>query len=342
MNATEEKAKDPQIMIINEETIRSKIYVIRGQQVMLDFDLADIYGYEVKRLNEQVKRNSNRFPADFVFQLTRNEVELVKSQNATSRAANLFSGQDGGSRKLPYAFTEQGIYMLATVLKGELAELQSIALIRVFKQMKDYIAKNQYLIGDKSLQALTLQTIKNANEISDIKVKIEDELVKKSDLPEIIRSFGFSGAKCEYLILNGETVEAALAYKNIYSQAKESIYIIDNYIDIKTLYLLNDIGTNISITIFSDNVGSRLRLNDYNLFTKEYPSVKINFQMTGGIIHDRYIILDYEKNTEQIYHCGASSKDAGNRVTTISKLTDNLMCHPLINNLKNNQALKLT
>lgn len=342
MNATEEKAVNPEVMMINEETIRSKIYVIRGQQVMLDFDLADIYGYEVKRLNEQVKRNSNRFPADFLFQLTRNEVELVKSQNATSRNANLFSGQEGGSRKLPYAFTEQGIYMLATVLKGELAEIQSIALIRVFKQMKDYIAENQYLIGDKSLQALTLQTINNANDISDIKAKIEDEMVKKSDLPEIIRSFGFSGAKCEYLILNGETVEAAIAYRTIYSQAKGSIYIIDNYIDINTLYLLNDISTNVSITIFSDNIGNRLRLNDYNLFTTEYPLININFQMTCGIIHDRYIILDYEKNTEQIYLCGASSKDAGNRVTTISKLTDNKMCHPLIDNLKNNQTLALT
>ena len=92
---------------------------------MLDFDLAEIYGYEVKRLNEQVKRNKNRFPTDFIFQLTRDEVDFVKSQFATSRNERLFEGQEGGSRKLPYAFTEQGIYMLATVLKGELAEAQN-------------------------------------------------------------------------------------------------------------------------------------------------------------------------------------------------------------------------
>ena len=101
------------------ESIKERVYMIRGQQVMLDTDLADIYGYEVKRLNEQVKRNKKRFPEDFMFQLTREEVELVKSQIATSRNETLFEGQDGGRRKLPYAFTEQGIYMLATVLKGE-------------------------------------------------------------------------------------------------------------------------------------------------------------------------------------------------------------------------------
>ena len=106
--------------ILTVESIRNCVYIIRGQQVMLDSDLASIYGYEVKRLNEQVKRNINRFPEDFMFQLTREEVDLVKSQNATSRNDSLFEGQDGGRRKMPYAFTEQGIYMLATVLKLQL------------------------------------------------------------------------------------------------------------------------------------------------------------------------------------------------------------------------------
>ena len=149
MSTTIEKPIEAEIAIVNEQTIKDKIYNIRGQQVMLDFDLAEIYGYEVKRLNEQVKRNIERFPEDFMFQLTRVETEFVKSQFATSRRVNLFSGQSGGSRKLPYAFTEQGIYMLATVLKGELAEAQSIALIRIFKKMKDYITSNDYLIADK-------------------------------------------------------------------------------------------------------------------------------------------------------------------------------------------------
>ena len=120
--------------LITTDDIRSKVYILRGQQVMLDQDLAEIYGYQVKNLNQQVKRNLTRFPEDFMFQLTKEEVELVKSQFVTSRNINYFEGQEGGRRKLPYAFTEQGIYMLATVLRGELAEQQSIFIMRTFTE----------------------------------------------------------------------------------------------------------------------------------------------------------------------------------------------------------------
>ena len=109
---------------------------------MLDYDLAEIYGYEVKRLNEQVKRNITRFPEDFMFQLTKEEIDFVKSQFATSRNRNMYAGQDVGRRKAPYAFTEQGIYMLATVLRGDLAEQQSIFIMRAFREMRHYIKQN--------------------------------------------------------------------------------------------------------------------------------------------------------------------------------------------------------
>ena len=118
------------------DNIINSIYIIRGQQVMLDSDLAKIYGYEVKRLNEQVKRNIKRFPEDFMFQLTREEIDFVKSQIATSRITSLFEGQEGGRRKLPYVFTEQGIYMLATVLKGELTEQQSMAYMKALQKLE--------------------------------------------------------------------------------------------------------------------------------------------------------------------------------------------------------------
>ena len=118
--------------LITTDNIQSLVYVIRGQQVMLDSDLARIYGYDVKRLNEQVKRNINRFPEDFMFQLTNEEVKNLWSQNATANMNSM-------SRSMPYAFAEQGIYMLATVLRGELAEKQSIAIMRAFKEMKHYI-----------------------------------------------------------------------------------------------------------------------------------------------------------------------------------------------------------
>ena len=125
---------DKEIIIpeLNNETIESMIYVIRGQKVMLDFELAKIYGYSTKRFNEQVKNNIIKFPERYRFQLNKDELNFVMSKKSTS-PKNFFSGQNGGTRKLPYAFTEQGIYMLMTVLKGDLATKQSIALIDAFK-----------------------------------------------------------------------------------------------------------------------------------------------------------------------------------------------------------------
>ena len=123
-----------------DEDIKSKIYVIRGMQVMLDFELAELYGYDTKTFNQQVQRNINKFPKDFMFQLESEELDLIlRSQNVTSSW--------GGRRSIPYAFTEQGIYMLMTVLKGDLATKQSILIIRTFKAMKDYIFESNNLLN---------------------------------------------------------------------------------------------------------------------------------------------------------------------------------------------------
>ena len=127
-----------EIMTVDEQSLRDKIYVIRGQQVMLDYDLAEIYGYSTTRFNEQVTRNNDRFDSDFMFELTKEEFRNLISQNATSSW--------GGRRKMPRAFTEQGIYMLMTVLRSELATIQSKKLIRLFKSMKDFIIDNQQLM----------------------------------------------------------------------------------------------------------------------------------------------------------------------------------------------------
>ena len=147
------------------DNICNRVYAIRGQQVMLDYDLAEIYGYEVKNLNQQVKRNIVRFPEDFMFQLTREKVESVKSQIVISRENNFFEGQGGGRRTLPYAFTEQGIYMLATVLKGKLAEQQSIFIMRAFREMRLVTAK----VSEVSVQvAGTIDWKNKAEERFDI------------------------------------------------------------------------------------------------------------------------------------------------------------------------------
>lgn len=130
------------------DNIRNRVYVIRGQQVMLDYDLAELYGYEVKRLNEQVKNNKTRFPEDFMFKLTKSEVEYLRSNIST---ANI----NPKSRALPHAFTEQGIYMLATVLRGELAEQQSIFIMRTFREMRHYIKQNQQFLMQSELNLVS-------------------------------------------------------------------------------------------------------------------------------------------------------------------------------------------
>lgn len=139
---------------VTEETIKSKIYLIRGQRVMLDSDLAVIYGYATKDFNRQVRNNIEKFQPDFMFRLSKNEVEDLRCKNSTANISPM-------SRSLPYVFTEQGIYMLMTVLKGELATRQSIALIRTFKAMKDYIIENRDLLGAKEILQLSVQTQKN-------------------------------------------------------------------------------------------------------------------------------------------------------------------------------------
>lgn len=146
--------------LITTDDIRSKVYIIRGQQVMLDKDLAEIYGYEVKKLNQQVKRNIERFPEDFMFRLSNSEIDSVRSQIVTSRKKDFFAGQKGGRRYLPYAFTEQRIYMLATVLRGKLAEQQSIFIMRTFREMRHYIRQNQQFVTRNEMDLLTAKAEK--------------------------------------------------------------------------------------------------------------------------------------------------------------------------------------
>ncbi len=206
--------------IVNQSFLLNKIYVIRGQKVMLDFELAEIYGYETKNFNRQVKNNIEKFDEDFMFQLSEEEMSNLRCKFSTSSW--------GGIRYLPHAFTEQGIYMLMTVLKGELAVKQSKALIRTFKQMKDYILENQGLIGKREYLQLSIQVSNNISEMQDLRkdlMKVEDKVaevidtlnnvVHKSELSELIVDFSNPQLKYGFLLLNGQPVEANLAYKDL-------------------------------------------------------------------------------------------------------------------------------
>lgn len=330
------KGKDAggEIVKIAEGNLYNKIYTIRGQKVMLDFDLAKIYGYSTSAFNRQVKRNIEKFEGeDFMFRLTRDESkEFVMCHFGTSRKTGYFTGQDGGTRKLPYAFTEQGIYMLMTVLRGELAVKQSRTLIRLFKSMKDY-----YMEGGSIISKI----VDNTNDIAKIKTEIKEinsemeDMVKKSEISPIFLDFNkFSEIK-EYLLLDGELIKAKEAYMDIYKYAKKKIYIIDNYVNIKTLHLLQLAKRNLEIIFFTDNSRKLLRKSDAEDFNIERPDLKITFIKTNRKIHDRFIVLD----ELMVYQAGSSSKDAG-----IHEITDEFVKRSLLDEvekLKKNGVLVL-
>lgn len=297
---------------------------------MIDSDLAEIYGYTTKTFNQQVKNNIERFDDDFRFQLTDEEVEELSRSNFLTSIQT--KGIRGGRTYNPYVFTEQGIYMLMTVLKGNLAIRQSKSLIRIFKNMKDFIINRGGLEFYKCFSKLSLQVNENTHDINVIK----NNMSNNDELLNIVKQLSNNVIDKEILILNGEQVESDLAYNNIYLQAKNTIYIIDNYISLKTLVLFKNIDKNIKITIFTYNINKGLHKVEYNDFIKEYPYVNINFKKTNGIVHDRYIILDYNTKYERIYHCGSSSKDSGKRITTIMESYDNSLYHTIIDDLISN------
>ncbi|MBQ9887324.1 MAG: ORF6N domain-containing protein [Lachnospiraceae bacterium] len=222
-------------IIISEEMLKEKIYEIRGQKVMLDFELAEIYGYTTKAFNQQVKNNIEKFDEDFMFRLTKEELDELSRSNFLT--LNSRAGRGSNIKYCPYAFTEQGIY--------------------------------------------------------------------------------------------------------IYNQAKDSIYIIDNYIGLKTFELLIGSIPGVKIILFSDNVGNSLHKSIFDDFCKEHSDIQIQLRKTNGIFHDRYVILDYNTENEKVFLCGGSSKDAGGRVTTISEVFETKMFHSLIDTMFNNPMLEL-
>jgi len=335
--------QNKEIVVINEDTIKNRIYYVRNQKVMLDFELAEIYGYTTTRFNEQVKNNSEKFDDDFMFQLTKSEFENLMSKKSTSSW--------GGRRKLPYAFTEQGIYMLMTVLRGELAVKQSKALIRMFKQMKDFIIENQDFISSKELVQIAIQTNQNTNDIKQNSKEIlelnskMDTLATKEDLKKVMDNFIDPETYKHFLLMNGDKIEADVAYTKIYKSSKKSIYVIDNYIGLKTLELLRAARDKTEIIVFSDNVKNKdmLTKNILDDFRKDYPNVDLKLKVAGKKYHDRYIAIDYGTENEAFYLCGASSKDAGNKVSSITKIEESSkdLYHMMFGRMLNNKDLKI-
>lgn len=328
-------AKSADLMTV--DNVFNRVYIIRGQQVMLDYDLAEIYGYEVKRLNEQVKRNIVRFPEDFMFQLTKSEIPeaFLKSQIATLNE----NGNKRGLhiKKLPYAFTEQGIYMLATVLRGELAEQQSIFIMRAFREMRHYIKQNQQFVTQAEMQLLSARVSEMSVHIlnmADRQNKTEQDIqVIQKSIDTLNENFVLDRDFKNFVIYKGQKFEADAAYIDIYQKAKKSIYVIDDYVNTKTLQLLSQKQADVEVVLFTENGhGKRdfLTTAVVNDFIQEYPPLRIK---PNADCHDRLIVLDYGLPTEQAYHCGASSKDAGKKLCAINVIHETSMIHPVIDKL---------
>ena len=283
------------------ENIKNLIYTIRGKQVMLDSDVAMLYHYPTKRINEAVRRNIERFPENFCFKLTEIEAENLRSQFATS---SLEKENYGGRRYLPYVFTEQGIAMLSGLLKNDIAIQVSINIMNAFVEMRRFIATNgQVFERLTSIEYRVLEQNKMLTEHEKKFEKVFDELQKNEKI-EFKQSIFF----------DGQIYDAYSLIIDIIKKAKQKILIIDNYIDDSILKMLSKKNRNVEVIILTLQNTSLNKL-DINKFNKQYPTLKVAYT---NKFHDRFIVID----TKELYHCGASLKDLGKKCFAISKIED--------------------
>ena len=286
-----------------ENKVESLIQVIRGQQVMLDRDLAELYGVETRRLNEQVKRNIERFPEDFMFQLTKEEFENWKSQIATSNSIVM------GARKRPYAFTEQGVAMLSGVLKSPTAVEANIRIMRAFVSMRHFMVNNVAFFQ-------RLETIEfNQLESNKVQAKIlAHQEVQDHRIDEIFRRLDEGMYKPKQgIFFDNQIYDAYSFVSELIKSAKQRIILIDNYVDETVLTLLDKRGENVSATIYTQQVSRQFRL-DVDCHNSQYPPIEVDVFRRS---HDRFLCID-----DTVYHVGASIKDLGKKWFAFSKMED--------------------
>lgn len=274
-------------LVLNEENIKSRIYTLRNMQVMLDKDLAELYGVKAIRLREQVKRNIDRFPDDFMFQLSDNEVEFMVSQNAIPSRKHL-----GGS--LPYVFTEQGVSSLSSVLTSKIAVQVHINIMRAFVNMRKLISSNALIFQRlESLEQKQFKTDENFEKLFDA---LEDKSIKPK----------------QGIFFDGQIFDAYAFISELIRKAKKSIILIDNYCDDTTLTHLSKADPKVKITLLSKTITKQLKLDieKYNAQYKNLEAEEFNSS------HDRFLILD----EKEIYHIGASLKDLGKKWFVFSLL----------------------
>ena len=286
----------------SSENIKNLIYTIRGKQVMLDSDVAMLYHYETKKINQTVKRNINRFPKKFCFRLTKGEFEFMWSQIVTT--SKLKDNKYRSAKYLPYVFTEQGIAMLSGLLKNEIAVQVSINIMDAFVEMRKFLLSNGQVFDRLSnVEYKLLEQNKVLTEHEEKFEKVFDEL-QKNEKEEFKQKIFF----------DGQIYDAYSLIIGIIKRAKNKILIIDNYIDDSILEMLQKKNKNVEVIILTIQ-NNKLTKLDIQKFNKQYPTLKIAYT---NKFHDRFIVID----NKELYHCGASLKDLGKKCFAISKIED--------------------
>ena len=282
-----------EIALLNEEDIKSKIYNIRGKEVMLDSDLAKLYGCKngTKDINKAVKRNTNKFPEDFYFQL--NEEECPRFHFGT---LNIKRGQN--IKYLPHVFTEEGVAMLSSVLKTDIANEVSVKIMRAFVSMRHILMNN--LDYHKELSIIQNKVLEHDNVLLEHKEKL-------LEYGNIINSFSTDDILKDKLIFKGSFYDAYSLILDIFSSAKKEIIIIDNYVDNKVLNMVSKLD--IKLTIISSNMNNEL----INKYQKQYNNITI---INDDSFHDRFIIIDQKTG----YHLGSSIKDISKKISYIDTI----------------------
>ena len=288
------------------ENIQNLIYTIRGRQVMIDSDVAMLYNTETRSVNQTVKRNINRFPERYCFQLTKNEFENLRSQSVI---LNKTLNNGGVVRKyLPYVFTEQGIAMLSGLLKSDVAIQVSIKIMDAYVEMRKIIA-NSLNINNR-ISALEYKMIECDNKFDEVFNELqrnqENKLTQK-------------------IFFEGQIYDSYSLIIDIIKRAKMKIVIIDNYINDSILKMLSKKNKNVEVIIFTSQKSNLIKL-DISTFNKQYPTLKV---AKTDKFHDRFMVID----NKQLYHIGASLKDLGKRCFAINKMEDISFINRLNNNI---------
>ena len=276
----------------NTEDIKNKIYTIRGKQVMLDSDVAELYGYTTKNVNKAMKRNIERFPEDFCFQLTEEELNNMWFQNGTS----LNNIKYRSEKYLPYAYTEQGISMLSGMLKNEIAIKVSINIMRAFVELRKFIALNGRVF--ERMTNIEYKLLEHDKKFDEVFNELQSKKAEEN----------------QKIFFEGQIWDAYTLIIKIIQKAENKILIIDNYIDYTILDMLAKKKANVEVVIITSS-NSNISQLDIQKFNKEYPTLKL---AKSNKFHDRFIIIDDKK----LYHSGASLKDLGKKCFAITKMED--------------------